>query len=262
MGILNITEDSFSDGNQYIQTDRALVHAAEMIRDQVQIIDIGAESTRPGAKPIAENIQIERLLPVINGIKSAHQIKLSIDTRKASVAAAALAVGADMINDISALRDDPQMVDLLADHPETEIVLMHMQGSPEDMQNRPQYKDVISEVKAFFTERITYCLNHGIKMQNIIIDPGIGFGKTLEHNLLLMANLHQFRPICSRILLGTSRKSFIDLIDPSSVSERLSGSLASVMYAICDGVEILRVHDVKEHHQFIKVLSEVSAMRI
>lgn len=261
MGILNVTADSFSDGSRYLQLDSALAHATRMIEEGAEIIDIGAESTRPGALPIDSELELERIIPVLKGIKSTHQVKVSIDTRKAVVAQAAIAAGADLINDISALRDDPQMVDLLAANPDTECVLMHMQGSPENMQNAPYYADVIAEVRTFFTERIEYCLAHGIQMHNIIIDPGIGFGKTLEHNLLLLANLHLLREICPRILLGASRKSFINLIDPSAVSERLGGSIAAASYAASDDVEILRVHDVKAHNQYFKVMAEISAKR-
>jgi dihydropteroate synthase len=258
MGILNVTEDSFSDGSKFLDTQAAYIHAVEMINSGAGIIDIGAESTRPGSLPMDEAIEARRVTEVLALLKKDFpDILYSIDTRKASVARAAIFAGADIINDISALRYDPAMAELIAANPQTKLILMHMQGEPETMQLNPHYDNVISELLEFFAERLQYCAEQGISRENILLDPGIGFGKTLQHNLDILSNLESFRQFGLPIVLGASRKSFIDKIVPSLPTERLEGSLAASASAVLQGVDILRVHDVKEHNKFLQVFAAI-----
>lgn len=262
MGILNLTEDSFSDGSLYLDGVKACLHAQKMLAEGAQIIDLGAESTRPGALPVSAAKQLERLLPVLGTLRNKHpKVLFSIDTQDSRVARETISKGADIINDISALRSDPPMAAVLASHPRVKIVLMHMQGTPETMQNNPRYQDVLAEVYNFFKERIAFCLSEGILAENIILDPGIGFGKNLEHNLILLANLHVFKSLGCPLLLGASRKSFINLITPASPQDRLEGTLATAVNAIIDGVQYLRVHDVQAHARFIAVLQAIRKHR-
>lgn len=258
MGILNVTTDSFSDGALFLEPDKAIQHALEMISVGAGIIDLGAESTRPGSSPVAERDELERLIPILSKLKALHpKIIYSIDTRKAAVAKAAIQEGADIINDISALRFDPQMAAVLAEHPHVRLILMHMLGEPETMQHNPMYHDVLQEVQEFFAERIDYCVANGIKRDNLLLDPGIGFGKTLQHNLQLLANLDGLKSFGLPLVLGASRKSFIDKLCPSLPSERLEGSLAAAGLAMQQGVEILRVHDVRAHSKYLTVLTAI-----
>lgn len=256
MGILNVTEDSFSDGGAYLTLDKAVAQAELMISEGADIIDIGAESTRPGAREMDAGLEAERLIPVIREIKRNHPtIPISVDTRKAAVASLALSEGAEIINDISALRYDPDLAKLLVAHPEIPVVLMHMQGEPQTMQQNPHYRDLGKELMDFFKERIEFCLQLGI--HRIILDPGIGFGKNLTHNLSILANLEFIKELGYPVLLGASRKRFINEIDPSPTSERLGGSLAAVDAALRAGLDYVRVHDVKASHQFIEVQSRI-----
>lgn len=258
MGILNVTEDSFSDGSKFLDTQAAYIHAVEMINSGAGIIDIGAESTRPGSLPMDEAIEARRVTEVLALLKKDFpDILYSIDTRKASVARAAIFAGADIINDISALRYDPAMAELIAANPQTKLILMHMQGEPETMQLNPHYDNIISELLEFFAERLQYCAEQGIPRENILLDPGIGFGKTLQHNLAILSNLESFRQFGLQVVLGASRKSFIDKIVPSLPTERLEGSLAASASAVLQGVDILRVHDVKEHNKFLQVFAAI-----
>ena len=259
MGILNITDDSFSDGGKYIETEKAINKALNMITEGADIIDIGGESSRPGANPISTKTEIKRVIPIIKEIRKINSIQISVDTYKSEVAENALKSGADIINDIFSLRHDSNMINILKDYPISKIVLMHMQGTPETMQNNPFYNDVIEDIIDFFKERIDYCLDNGISEDRIIIDPGIGFGKTFSHNLEIMKNIDKFKFFGLPILIGTSKKSFIGSIMRGSQSEvapmdRLSGTLASSAVAIFNGANILRVHDVKEHFEFINSL--------
>ena len=259
MGILNLTEDSFSDGALYLDPHDALIHADKLIAEGAEIIDIGAESTRPGAVPVPIETELERIIPVLKAIKSRHpQICCSIDTRKAEVARRCIDLGAEIINDISALSYDPEMMNLLRDHPQVKVILMHMQGTPETMQHNPHYTDVIQEIQMYFTELISSCVKRGIQLKNIMIDPGIGFGKNLQHNLALLANLQALYAPEVPIVLGASRKSFINELHPSEPMQRLGGSLAATAWAIMKQVEIVRVHDVAAHLQFAKVFIAIA----
>ncbi len=255
MGILNITADSFSDGGSYLDPESALNHARLMIAQGVDIIDIGAESTRPGARMISAAEEWQRIEPVLKALKQEHpEIQVSIDTQKSSVASQAIALGADIINDISALTWDPELAMVLNRNPQVKIILMHMQGRPETMQLNPQYNDVVAEVLDYLKARIEFAVEHGIKPENIMIDPGIGFGKTLEHNLELLLHLDRFKELGVSIVLGASRKSFINGISKSAPDERLGGSLATTTLASLSMVDIIRVHDVMAHRQYLNVL--------
>ncbi len=243
MGILNVTPDSFSDGGTHADAGTAVEHALRMEEAGAAIIDIGGESTRPGAPAVSREEELARVLPVIEGLRRESSVPVSVDTRKASVAAAAIAAGADMINDVSALRFDDDMAALAA-RPHLPVVLMHMRGEPATMQEQPVYDDVVEEVLAFFRERIAYSRSRGITQ--ILIDPGIGFGKTLEHNVTLLRELSRFRELQCPLLIGTSRKSFLGSITGQPVGGRLPGSIASNLLACRNGARILRVHDVAE----------------
>ncbi len=259
MGILNLTEDSFSDGGRYITEDESLKRANELIAEGADIIDLGAESTRPGSCGVSAEIQIERLSPIIMRLRQDHpETDISIDTQDSLVAEYAIKLGASIINDISALRTDENMARIIAKNPKTKIILMHMQGTPQTMQDNPYYEDVISEVLAFFEERIDYAQSCGIDRDRIIIDPGIGFGKNLQHNLSLLSNLKAFKELDVPVILGASRKRFIDNISPALVDRRIAGSLATTLFALDAKLDYIRVHDVFEHHQFIKVFSAIN----
>jgi dihydropteroate synthase len=246
MGILNTTPDSFSDGGQYNTIPTAIQRAKTLIQQGADIIDIGGESTRPGARPVSEQEEIQRTQPLIKALRQTHPNQLiSIDTTKASVAEAALNAGANIINDISALRHDPAMAPLAAQS-RAGIILMHMQGTPQTMQDNPTYTDVFTNVHHHLEQRMQAALQAGIKRNAIVIDPGIGFGKTLEHNLELLRNLHRFTPLAP-VLVGLSRKRFIGTITQrENTADRLPGSLAAAAYALSKGIHILRVHDVIE----------------
>ena len=257
MGILNVTPDSFSDGNQYFDTDKAVERALEMISQGADIIDIGGESTRPGASKISAKTEIERVIPIIKKLCKQTDIPISIDTTKAEVAEKAIQTGASIINDISALQFDDDMIKVLQNFSDVPVILMHMQGTPETMQDDPHYEDVIEESLSFFGERINFCEDNRISRERIIIDPGIGFGKKQEDNLAILKKISEFKCLGLPIMLGASRKSFIGKIYESETSERLSGSLASTAIAFQSDVEIIRVHDVQEHKRFLKVMKEI-----
>lgn len=257
MGILNITPDSFSDGANFIDPDTALKRALEMVDQGADMIDVGGESTRPGAGKVSLKEEMGRVIPVIEKIRAVSNIPISVDTYKSSVAQVALEKGADMINDISALRFDSSMIDLLQKNPEVPVILMHMQGEPGNMQKDPQYDDVIPEILNFLEERIEYCLSAGIKEDRILIDPGIGFGKRHQDNLEILQKLSEFKCLGKPLVLGASRKSFIGRIYQSEPSERLAGSLAAAAQGVKQGAAIIRVHDVLEHKRFIKTLQEI-----
>lgn len=252
MGILNVTPDSFSDGGLFADPARGVARALQMIEEGADVIDIGGESTRPGAEPVSAEEEIRRVVPVIGTIRKQSEIPISIDTMKSQVAARALEAGATMINDISAGHFDPEMIPLAAKR-EVPICLMHMQGEPRTMQKNPHYDDVVAEVKTFLRERIEECLEAGITKEKIIIDPGIGFGKRLEDNLRLLKELGQFQDLGCPILIGTSRKSFIGQLTGAKVEERLPGTLASIAIALQNGASIFRVHDVAAVRQFLNV---------
>jgi len=253
MGILNLTQDSFYDGGKH---SLPIEHGLKLISQGADIIDIGAESTRPGSQRIDPTEEIKRILPVLKELKKTN-ITISVDTYKAEVAKVTIEAGADIINDIYALRFQPEMAKILKSNPHVKVVLMHMQGEPATMQENPQYFDVISQIMAFFSERIAFCEQNGIAKERLILDPGIGFGKTAEHNIEIIKELQEFTAFDLPVLLGASRKSFINSIYPSSPDERLTGSLACTVAAYLKGIDIIRVHDVLEHRQMIETLMRV-----
>ncbi len=249
MGVLNITPDSFSDGGQFLDKQRAIDHAHEMAEQGAAIIDIGGETTRPGSDPVPPDEQIRRVLPVIEAIRPTLDAVISVDTTSAAVATAALDAGADLINDISAGLFDPELLPRVAQRG-VPIVLMHMQGTPRTMQQNPRYQDVVAEVRQFLAARIAAAEAAGIAPQQIIIDPGIGFGKTVDHNLALLRHLDALHPLGRPILVGTSRKAFIGAItgvaDPA---RRVMGTAATVAWSIAKGAAIIRAHDVDAMRQ-------------
>lgn len=253
MGILNVTPDSFSDGGKFATFDKALAQVEQMIFDGVDIIDIGGESTRPGAVDVSEENELARVIPLLKAIKSKFDIKVSIDTSKAEVMSQAIAHGADIINDVRALQNEGCLAVLAKS--KVPICLMHMQGLPRSMQENPQYDDVIGDIKQFFIDRISICEQAGINRERLILDPGFGFGKTLEQNYQLLAQLHQFSDLGLPLLSGTSRKSMIGNLLARNVDERLAGSLTTAIIAAQQNASIIRVHDVKETVDALKVLS-------
>lgn len=261
MGIINVTPDSFSDGNKFIDTEKAAQQALRMIEEGADIIDVGGESTRPGAKAVTADEELRRVIPVIKAIREKSDIPISIDTSKAIVARAAIEAGANIVNDISALNADQEMTAVLKEHRDVPIILMHMQGTPETMQNKPHYEDVIDEIMNFFDERINFCVVSGISIDRIIIDPGIGFGKRQEDNLMILKKIREFRSFGVPVLLGASRKSFLNKIIPSNADERINGSLATTAIAHSNFIEMVRVHDVKEHKQLLKTLDAIRRVK-
>jgi len=253
MGILNVTPDSFSDGGEFLDVDRAVGHGIAMAEAGAAIIDVGAESTRPGSKAVSIDEQINRAIPVIERLAAKINIPISIDTYDADVAVAALDAGAGMINDITALRDEA--MGKLAAKRKVPVVLMHMQGEPATMQAEPKYDDVVGEVLDFLLARAGYAKKMGIQKEMIIIDPGIGFGKTTEHNLELLRNIDKFVQSGWRVLVGASRKRFIgELTGKTEPSGRIFGTAATVALCAAAGVSIVRVHDVAEMVEVLKVV--------
>ena len=251
MGILNVTPDSFSDGGKFNAPEAALKHATDMVAQGADILDVGGESTRPGADYVAEDVEIARTAPVISAVKSKLQVPVSIDTRKQAVAKAALDAGADLINDVAAFTHDPALAKLAAQS-QTPVCLMHAQGDPKTMQDAPRYDDVLLDVYDFLAERIKAAEQAGIPKNRIIIDPGIGFGKTLQHNLELLRNISLFHALGCVILLGASRKKFIgDISGGISAQSRASGSVSVGQFGTSQGVQLLRVHDIKATKQAI-----------
>jgi len=244
MGILNITPNSFSDGGEFLDTQKALDRAFEMVENGADIIDIGAESSRPGSSPISEKEELDRILPVLRLIVKKIPVPISVDTYKPPVADAVLHEGAEIINDISAFIEYPQMADVIAKH-NAGAILMHMQGKPCNMQANPQYSDVVETIKSFLQRQVGNAVKSGIPKERIIIDPGIGFGKSISHNLLILKHLSAFKSIGVPVLTGTSRKSFIGKILDIPTNERLEGTIATVCMSIINGAQIVRVHDVK-----------------
>jgi len=253
MGIVNVTPDSFSDGGRFLAPAAALEHARALAGEGAEILDVGGESTRPGAEPVGVEEELRRTLPVLEALAGARLgVQLSIDTAKAPVAAAAIEAGASLVNDVSALRADPAMAGVVASAG-VECCLMHMLGEPRTMQREPRYeRDVVEEVKAFLEERLAFAVAAGIAEERIILDPGIGFGKTLAHNLALLARLHELCALGRPILVGTSRKSFLGVLgarahglaEPLTADRRLPGTLATCVLALERGASIFRVHEV------------------
>ncbi|MBT6715673.1 MAG: dihydropteroate synthase [Elusimicrobiaceae bacterium] len=252
MGILNITPDSFYDGGQYNTTKTALKQATKMIKDGADIIDIGAESSRPNAKAVSENIEQQKIIPVIKAVrKKFPKILISVDTYKPETAKKALEAGADIVNDITGLKN-AKMMQLIKDT-NASVIIMHMRGTPETMQQMTDYKNVTKEIFAFFKNKISDCKKLGIDTDKIIIDPGIGFAKTKEKNFELLKNLKTFEKLKKTILIGTSRKSFLG----STPEKRLYGSLASVCHSYLRGARIFRVHDVKETKEVLEIMEKI-----
>lgn len=256
MGVLNVTPDSFSDGGKFLSIDKAVSHALKMVEEGADIIDIGGESTRPGSQPVSLEEETQRVIPVIEALAKKIQIPISIDTYKSQIALKAMEAGAEMINDISGLRFDSAMVKLASKY-NVPVIIMHIKGTPQNMQESPYYENVIKEIKDYFEERINFADSFGIKEENIILDPGIGFGKRFEDNLSILKNLKEFKKLEKPLLVGLSRKSFIGKILDLPVEERLEGSLGALAYSIVQGANIARVHDVKESVQVAKVVDAI-----
>jgi dihydropteroate synthase len=258
MGILNVTPDSFSDGGKYLDKEAALKRALQMVEEGADIIDIGGESTRPGAEEITPGKELERILPVIRELVPSIDALISVDTRHWQVAKEALACGADMINDVSGLRQ-AKMVDLAAETG-VPVILMHMLGDPKTMQVAPCYEDVVGDISLFFQERLDAAAAAGVKRERVVLDPGLGFGKTFEHNLEILARLREFRSLGQPILVGASRKSFIGKISGSEEG-RLEGSLAAASAAILNGANIVRVHDVNETVRTVRLIDGIRGQK-
>ncbi|MAP84521.1 MAG: dihydropteroate synthase [Candidatus Marinimicrobia bacterium] len=256
MGILNVTPDSFSDGGKFIHLDKALSQAQYMEKNGADIIDIGGESTRPGAISVSVKEEINRTIPVIEEIRKFSNISISIDTYKSEVAEKALLAGADFINDISGFTFDSRMMEIVKKF-DVPVVLMHIKGTPQDMQTNPTYIDVIKDLLEFFSFQINKALDFGIKKVQIIIDPGIGFGKQLNDNFILIRRLKEFSELGFPILIGPSRKSFIGLTLDSPPEYRLEGTLAAVSAGILNGASIVRVHDVKEVKRTVIITDKI-----
>ncbi len=256
MGILNVTTDSFSDGGQFIRTQIAIDHALQMEEDGADIIDIGGESTRPGAKPLELQDELDRITPVIEGIRQHSNVCISIDSYKAEVADKALKIGADIVNDISGLQFDEKMIEVVKNH-DVPVVIMHIKGTPQDMQKDPHYDNLMKEIVAYFHERLEFCNQNGIKKENIILDPGIGFGKRIQDNFELIRKLKKIVHLGYPVLSGPSRKSFIGLILNLPTDKRLEGTGATITASILNGAKIVRVHDVKEMKRVVTIADHI-----
>ena len=253
LGILNVTPDSFSDGNLFLDPAKAINHAKKMVEDGADIIDIGGESTKPGSEAVSEEEELRRVLPVLELLLKEIAIPISIDTTKPKVAEACLQLGASLVNDVTGLRNE-EMVKVVARYA-APVVIMHMKGTSKDMQKNPAYEDVIGEIQEFFKERIRAATVAGIR--DIILDPGIGFGKTTEHNVEILKRLKEFEKFGHPLLVGTSRKSFIGNITGLPVQERLEGTLASTVIAVMNGASFVRVHDVKECKRALQIADAI-----
>ena len=256
MGIINATPDSFSDGGQHLRRDAAIVHAQQLIAEGADILDIGGESTRPGAQPVGLQEELERVLPIIKGL-SGIPVPISIDTCKPEVMRAALAAGASMVNDINALQDAAALQIVAAS--EAAVCLMHKQGNPQTMQQQPHYQNVMVEVRDFLRERLAAAEAAGIARERIVIDPGFGFGKTLAHNLDLLRHLDRLRELGVPVLAGLSRKSMLGAITGQDVDHRVAASVAAALIAVQRGASIVRVHDVRETVDALKIWSAVNS---
>jgi dihydropteroate synthase len=255
MGVVNVTPDSFSDGGLYLDPGAAIAHGRELAEAGAEILDVGGESTRPGAEAVPADEELRRVIPVIQGLVAPER-RVSVDTSKAVVAAGALDAGAEIVNDVTALRGDPEMAALCAERGAT-VVLMHMRGEPRTMQDDPHYEDVVEEVKSFLADRLEAAVAAGIAEERVWLDPGIGFGKTVAHNMELLRRLGELRELGRPLVIGTSRKSFIGKIDGSAAGERLGGTIASSVLAAAEGAELLRVHDVAEVRQALTVTTAI-----
>jgi len=259
MGVVNVTPDSFSDGGKFYDPQMAVQHGLKLIEEGADILDIGGESTRPNAETVSPIEEQKRVLPVIEGLKkSGIKVPISLDTRNADTMQKGIEVGVDIINDVSALTHNIESLNIVSDA-QVPVILMHMKGEPKTMQDGPKYGDVVEEVFEFLQARIDVCADAGIKKENIIVDVGIGFGKTLDDNLKLLKNLNRFHDLGVPVLLGASRKSFIEKICPNTPADhRLAGSLASAIKGLQQGVQVFRVHDVAETRQAFEVSYHIS----
>ncbi|HEY7266759.1 MAG TPA: dihydropteroate synthase [Solirubrobacterales bacterium] len=243
MGIVNVTPDSFSDGGEYLDPDRAIAHGRELAAEGADVLDVGGESTRPGAAGVTAEQELARVGPVVEALARGDGPPVSIDTSKVAVAEAALGAGATMVNDVTALRSEPELAGLCAER-RCEVVLMHMLGDPRTMQENPVYEDVVGDIRSFLAERIEFAVSQGIEEERIWIDPGVGFGKTVEHNLELHRRLRELAELGRPIVFGSSRKSFIGRLTGAEVDQRLGGTIASNVIAYANGAAMLRVHEV------------------
>ncbi len=257
MGVLNVTPDSFSDGGKFFDSGKAVDHALYMVESGADIIDIGGVSTRPGSSGISSREEIKRVIPIIKQVADKVDVPISIDTVKSDVARRALDSGASMINDISALRVDKKMAHVAARH-DSYLILMHMRGTPENMQNNTEYDDIIDEISKFLEDAAQKAIKAGVSEDKIIIDPGIGFGKSVEGNFVIMKNLNRFLEPGYRLLVGPSRKSFIGKTLDLDVDRRLEGSLAAACYAVLNGADIVRVHDVAETKRALAIIEKIA----
>jgi dihydropteroate synthase len=260
MGILNVTPDSFSDGGRFEDPNAAIEHGSRLVDDGADIVDVGGESTRPGSGSVAAEEELRRVRPVIQGLVERHPAHpISIDTRKAEVAAAAIEVGATIVNDVSGARD-PAMFDTVREH-DASMVLMHMQGDPRTMQEAPSYQDVVAEVKEYLRERVEAAEFAGVDPERIVVDPGIGFGKDLEHNLELLRRIDALLEIGRPVLIGPSRKRFLGTILDLPEGERVEGTAGAVAWAVARGVHAVRVHDVKQIVRAVRVIDAIAKAR-
>lgn len=259
MGILNVTPDSFSDGGKFISVESAVEHARNMVKEGADIIDVGGESSRPFSSPVSEEEEMKRILPVIEELSDL-KVPISVDTYKPKVAEEALKRGASIVNDIFGLRKEG-MADVVKDY-DAAVVIMHMKGEPKNMQMNPSYEDTIGEIMRFFRERVEFALSKGIEEDKIVLDPGIGFGKRVEDNLMLIRSLESFRCLGYPILMGTSRKSFIGKILDLNVNERLEGTIATNVISLINGASIFRVHDVKENLRALKIAEAIKEVYV
>ena len=257
MGIVNVTPDSFSDGGKFFSPEVAISHASKLITQGADIIDIGGESTRPGAEQVSESEELKRVIPVIEKIRTDNpKILISIDTTKASVAKHAVEAGADIINDVSGLSFDNNMIGIVESF-NIPVVIMHMKGNPQNMQLNPKYKDIVNEILDFFKMKIKIAIQSGINRSMIILDPGIGFGKTVEHNFELLSRLNEFNVLELPIMIGPSRKSFIGITLDLPPEDRVEGTAAAVSAGVMNGASIVRVHDVKSMKRVVRIIEKV-----
>ena len=261
MGVINVTPDSFSDGGQYLDAALAIAHGLELEAEGAALLDVGGESTRPGAAPVPEDEELRRVLPVIEGLIAAGcRAQISIDTSKSGVAARALAAGATLVNDVTAFREDPEIAGVVAEA-DADCCLMHMLGTPRTMQDDPRYDDVVGDVKAFLEERMGYAIASGIAEERIMLDPGIGFGKTVEHNLELLRRLGELVELGRPVVIGTSRKSFLGKITGREVDDRVAATIATNVLAYERGARVFRVHDVAPVNDALAVTAATVSAR-
>ena len=262
MGVVNVTPDSFSDGGLFLDAEAAIAHGRKLAAEGAAILDVGGESTRPGAEAVDATLELERVGPVVDSLAGPDGpgAIVSIDTSKAAVAEAALDAGAAIVNDVTALRAEPELASVCADHG-CGVVLMHMQGSPRTMQEAPRYDDVVDDVRAFLAERLEAAVQAGIDESRIWVDPGIGFGKTTEHNLELLRRLGELRDLGRPIVIGTSRKRFLGAVTGRDVDDRLGGTVASNVLALRAGADVFRVHDVREVREALAVAEAILGRR-